>query len=316
MFIWSPDPVFFTIHPFEAFDPIHIRWYGLLFSLAFLSSFMVMLWIFRRERRGEDVLNRLFFYVFLGVVAGARLGHCLFYSPEYYLSNPLEILKIWEGGLASHGAAAGILLALLLFVRKTPGMTFHWVTDHVAIVIPLAAIFVRLGNFFNSEILGLPSTLPWAVVFARIDDIPRHPVQLYEAIAYIAIFLVMLYLYRGGAGERGGRLAGAMLSMLFSARFILEFFKTGQSTLDPSLPITMGQVLSVPLVAFGVWLLVKPRLTPPEARAEKGEKVRMKREDGAGTMHFRYTCIVARCASRGNRRRYSSVARVAIRQYI
>ena len=251
MFIWSPDPEIFSIGS----QPI--RWYGLLFSLAFLSSFAVMLWIFRRERKREDLLNKLFLYVFVGVVVGARLGHCLFYSPEYYLTNPLEILKVWQGGLASHGAAAGILIAIWMYVRSTKGISFFWVTDHVSIVIPLAAIFVRLGNFFNSEILGLPSELPWAVVFERVDAVPRHPVQLYEALAYLVIFLVMLALYRRATLRTPGRLTGAMLGMVFSARFILEFFKTGQSTLDPSLPITMGQMLSVPLVAFGAWLLFR-----------------------------------------------------------
>lgn len=255
MFTWSPDPELFSI------GPIHIRWYGFLFAMAFLSSFAVMVWVFRREKKGEDLLNKLFLYVFVAVVAGARLGHCLFYSPEYYLSNPLEILKIWEGGLASHGAAAGILIAMMLYARRTPGMTFFWTTDRVSIVIPLAAIFVRLGNFFNSEILGLPADVPWAVIFSRIDDVPRHPVQLYEAAAYIVIFLVMLLMYRRGAAARAGRLTGSMVAMLFSMRFILEFFKTGQSTLDPSMPITMGQLLSIPLVVFGVWLLLRKPAT-------------------------------------------------------
>lgn len=258
MFTWSPDPQIFSL------GGIEVRWYGLLFSLAFLSSFSVMVWIFRKENKSDALLNKLFLYVFVAVVVGARLGHCLFYSPEYYLTNPVEILKIWQGGLASHGAAAGILVALMLFSRNTRGVSFFWVTDRVSVVIPLAAIFVRLGNFFNSEILGLPTTLPWAVVFSRIDSIPRHPVQLYEATAYLLIFLVMLLLYRKGMTARPGRLTGAMLSMLFSMRFILEFFKTGQSTLDPAMPITMGQLLSIPLVAFGIWLLVhKP--------AEKGK---------------------------------------------
>lgn len=251
MFTWSPDPELFSI------GPIHIRWYGFLFAMAFLSSFAVMVWVFRREKKSEDLLNKLFLYVFIGVVAGARLGHCLFYSPEYYLSNPLEILKIWEGGLASHGAAAGILIALMLYARRTTGMTFLWTTDRVSIVIPLAALFVRLGNFFNSEILGLPADVPWAVIFSRIDDIPRHPVQLYEAAAYTVIFFVMLLLYRKGGAARAGRLTGGMVAMLFSMRFILEFFKTGQSTLDPSMPITMGQLLSIPLVIFGLWLLLR-----------------------------------------------------------
>ncbi|MDT8322861.1 MAG: prolipoprotein diacylglyceryl transferase [Bacteroidota bacterium] len=251
MFTWNPDPDLLSI------GGLHIRWYGLLFSLAFLSSFSVMVWVFRREKRSDDLLNRLFLYVFVAVVAGARLGHCLFYSPEYYLSNPVEILKIWEGGLASHGAAAGIIIALLLFARRTPGVSFLWVADRVSLVIPLAAIFVRLGNFMNSEILGLPTDLPWAVVFSRVDHIPRHPVQLYEAVAYLCIFIVMLVLYRRGLAAREGRLTGSMVTMLFSMRFLLEFFKTGQSTLDPSMPITMGQLLSIPLVLFGIWLFLR-----------------------------------------------------------
>jgi prolipoprotein diacylglyceryl transferase len=261
MFTWNPDPELISI------GGLHIRWYGLLFSLAFLSSFSVMVWVFRREKRSDDLLNRLFLYVFVAVVAGARLGHCLFYSPEYYLSNPIEILKIWEGGLASHGAAAGIIIALLLFARRTPGISFLWVADRVALVIPLAAIFVRLGNFMNSEILGLPTDLPWAVVFSRIDTIPRHPVQLYEAIAYICIFIVMIVLYRRGLAAREGRLAGSMVTMLFSMRFLLEFFKTGQSTLDPSMPITMGQLLSLPLVLFGIWLFMRKEGKKPEANS-------------------------------------------------
>jgi prolipoprotein diacylglyceryl transferase len=251
MFEWNPDPVLFTI------GDRAIRWYGLLFALAFMSSFSVMVWIFRKEKKSDELLNRLFLYVFVGVVAGARLGHCLFYSPEFYLSNPVEILKVWEGGLASHGAAIGIILALLLFARRTPDMTFLWVADRVSVVIPLAAIFVRLGNFVNSEILGLPTQAPWAVVFSRVDTVPRHPVQLYEAITYLIIFLVMIVLYRKSFGSRTGRLTGSMVTMLFSMRFILEFFKTGQSTLDPSMPITMGQLLSIPLVAFGIWLIMR-----------------------------------------------------------
>ncbi|MBE0643720.1 MAG: prolipoprotein diacylglyceryl transferase [Bacteroidetes bacterium] len=259
MFTWSPDPELFSI------GALHIRWYGLLFSLAFLSSFSVMVWIFRKEHKGDDLLNKLFLYVFIGVVAGARLGHCLFYSPEFYLTHPIEILKIWEGGLASHGAAIGIITALAIFAHRTPGMTFLWVADRVAVVIPLAAIFVRLGNFVNSEILGLPTSVPWAVVFARIDDIPRHPVQLYEASAYLIIFFVMILLYRRGIAARTGRLAGSMVAMLFSTRFVLEFFKTGQSTLDPSMPITMGQLLSIPLVVFGLWLLLRKPAEPAQS---------------------------------------------------
>lgn len=252
MFHWNFDPEILALGPF------HIRLYGVLFSLAFLSSFSVMVSIFRREGRSDEELNKLFLYVFLAVVIGARLGHCLFYAPEYYLSHPVEILKVWEGGLASHGAAFGIIIALWLYVRNTPRTTYLWVTDRVAVVIPLSAIFVRLGNFSNSEILGRPTDVPWSVVFERVDAVPRHPVQLYEALAYLVIFIVSYMLYRQGTLTRiPGRLTGAMVTMLFSMRFILEFFKEGQSAHDAFLPITTGQILSIPLVIFGTFLLLR-----------------------------------------------------------
>jgi prolipoprotein diacylglyceryl transferase len=252
MFHWNFDPELLVLGPF------HIRLYGVLFSLAFLSSFAIMVSIFRREGRSDDDLNRLFLYVFVAVVVGARLGHCLFYSPEYYLTHPLEILKVWEGGLASHGAALGIIIALWLYVKKTPRMTYLWVTDRVSVVIPLAAIFVRLGNFANSEILGTPADVPWAVIFERVDNVPRHPVQLYEAVTYLIIFIIVYRLYlKGNLTRIPGRLTGAMVSMLFTMRFILEFFKEGQSAHDAFLPITTGQILSIPLVAFGLYLLLR-----------------------------------------------------------
>lgn len=260
MLTWNINPELIAIGPF------HIRWYGLFFSMAFLASFCVMFWIFSRERKSEDLLIKLFLYIFIAVVAGARLGHCLFYEPGYYLAHPLDILKVWKGGLASHGAAAGIIIALLLYARYTAGISFFWVADRLCIIVPLAASFVRLGNFANSEILGVPTTVPWAVIFSRVDPIPRHPVQLYEALTYLIIFIIMIVLYRREAGEIAGRLTGSMLIMLFSMRFILEFFKSGQSSLDPSMPVTMGQLLSVPLVAFGIWFIARKKVAPPQGK--------------------------------------------------
>jgi len=251
MFTWNINPELIAIGPF------HIRWYGFLFSLGFLASFSVMAWVFWKEKKSEELLNKLFLYVFIAVLVGARLGHCLFYKPEYYLTHPLEILMVWKGGLASHGAAAGIIIAILAYSRATAGMNFSWVADRVSLVVPLTAFFVRLGNFANSEILGLPTDVPWAVVFSMADQVPRHPVQLYEAITYLLIFIIMIILYHGQTGAISGRLTGSMLTMLFSMRFILEFFKADQSTLDPSMPLTMGQFLSVPLIAFGIFLLAR-----------------------------------------------------------
>jgi phosphatidylglycerol---prolipoprotein diacylglyceryl transferase len=253
---WNVSPEIFSV------GPIHIRWYGLLFAMAFLSSFFVIAWIFRREGKKEEDLNKLFLYVLIAVVVGARLGHCIFYDPKYYFSNPIEILKVWEGGLASHGAAFGIIAALLLFAKTTPSLPFFWVTDRIAIVIPLSAIFVRLGNLMNSEILGKPAGVPWAFIFQRIDLVPRHPVQLYEATAYLLIFFIMLPLYlRGKFPAKPALMSGVFLVLMFSMRFILEFFKEGQSIFDPRMPVTMGQILSIPLVLAGVYFIVRRNKT-------------------------------------------------------
>jgi phosphatidylglycerol---prolipoprotein diacylglyceryl transferase len=253
---WNVSPELFSI------GPLHIRWYGLLFAMAFLSSFFVSSWMFKREGKSEEDLNKLFLYILAAVVVGARLGHCLFYDPKYYFANPIEILKVWEGGLASHGAAFGILLALILYARTTPSMSFLWVTDRVAVVIPLSALFVRLGNTMNSEILGKPADVPWAFIFQRVDQIPRHPVQLYEATCYLILFFVMLALYRqGNAMRKPAFLSGIFLVAMFTTRFILEFFKEGQSIYDPAMPLTMGQLLSIPLVLLGLFFIMRRKKT-------------------------------------------------------
>lgn len=179
---WNISPEIFRL------GALHIRWYGLLFALGFVLGYQIMSWIYLNEGKKQKDLEALTIAMIIGTVLGARLGHCFFYAPGYYLSNPLEILYIWEGGLASHGAAIGILIALFIYLRRRPQIKMMWVFDRVVIVIALAAFFVRLGNFFNSEIYGFPANLPWAVIFARNDNIPRHPVQLYEALAYILIF--------------------------------------------------------------------------------------------------------------------------------
>ncbi len=251
MIHWNIDPELLSL------GPLHFRWYGVLFALGFILSYTAMGWIYRKEKRREDDLNKLLIYMMIAVVVGARLGHCIFYDPDFYFAHPLEILKVWEGGLASHGATFGILVALILYVRKMKDMTFFWLADRAAVVIPIAAMCVRIGNFFNSEIVGLPASVPWAVVFERYDSVPRHPVVLYEAVTYLALFLVLFFLYRKGIAERYPKLnSGLFLAGMFTMRFILEFFKTGQSSLDPSMPITMGQVLSIPLVLFGLYLII------------------------------------------------------------
>lgn len=195
-------------------------------------------------------------YLVIGTVVGARLGHVFFYDPGYYLSNPLEIIKVWKGGLASHGGGLGVLLATYLYSRKHPTQPYLWLIDRLAIPTALAGAFIRIGNFFNSEILGTPSNVPWAIVFERIDNIPRHPVQLYESITYAVIFFILMTVYKQRADNlRPGLLMGLLLVLVFSARFMLEFVKVHQAAYASEF-LSVGQWLSIPAVLVGVVLLV------------------------------------------------------------
>lgn len=247
---WNIDPEILNI------GPLSIRWYGLLFAAAFAAGFYIIQWIYEKEGLDIRELDRIFVYVFIGTLAGARLGHCLLYDPVYYLGNPLEILKIWEGGLASHGGALGIFTALYIYSRKS-GAGFLMLLDRIAIPAALAGAFIRTGNLFNSEIVGTPYDGLFSVVFKRVDNIPRHPVQLYEASAYALIFfiLVVLYLY-GKAGMKKGLLSGVFLLLVFSSRFLLEFVKTEQAAYHSVFGISTGQWLSVPFVIIGLILVL------------------------------------------------------------
>src|SRR4029077_8972052 len=186
-FLWNIDPVLLQLGPLE------LRWYGLLFAGGILAAYAAGARSFERAGGSREEANRLLVYVVVGTVVGARLGHCLLYEPAYYLSHPLEILAVWRGGLASHGGAVGIVVAVWLYARRA-GQDLLWLLDRVAVAAPVAAASIRVGNFFNSEIVGRPSTVPWAVVFHLVDALPRHPAMLYEAAAYLVTFMVMLTL--------------------------------------------------------------------------------------------------------------------------
>ena len=250
--VWNVDPDIAQI------GPITIRYYGLLFALSFFLGFNIMRSIFRREDKPESGLEMLLTYMMVGTIAGARLGHCLFYAPVYYLSNPLQILKVWEGGLASHCGAIGILTALYAYTRKRPEQPYLWLLDRMIITIALAGMFIRLGNFFNSEILGIPSDVPWAIIFDRIDSAPRHPAQIYESLAYGIIFVGLYRLY-SKLGERtpNGFLFGLFLTSVFGFRFFIEFVKERQAAYGGDLPLSVGQLLSIPLVLGGIVRLVR-----------------------------------------------------------
>ncbi len=237
---------------------IQIRWYGLLFASGFVVGYQIMQWIFNKEGKSLKDLEALTLTMILGTVIGARLGHCLFYEPEYYLMNPLEILKVWHGGLASHGAAVGILTALWLFSRKHKDISYLWILDRIVIVIALAGCFIRLGNFFNSEIIGIPADVPWAVIFERVDMLPRHPAQIYESISYLFIFFILIFRYKKfGAGLPAGQLFGLFLVLIFGARFVIEFYKRNQVGFESGMILDMGQLLSIPLILTGIYFVYR-----------------------------------------------------------
>ncbi len=249
---WDVNPEIFRIGNFA------VRWYGLLFASGFLFGYLLFQKMFKNEGIKEEVLDRLTVYAALGTIIGARLGHCLFYEPSYYLSNPIEILKIWQGGLASHGAAIGILLALWLFVRKEK-KPYLWVLDRIVIVTALAGAMIRLGNLMNSEIYGVETTLPWGFVFLRNNEVaPKHPTQIYEALAYLVIFVLLHRIYwRKKAGEFiQGSIFSIFLILVFTFRFFIEYVKEDQVAFEAGMKLNMGQWLSVPFVLIGVVLLI------------------------------------------------------------
>ena len=212
--------------------------------------------IYMREGKSLDSLDNIFIYMVLGAVLGARLGHCLFYDPAYYLANPLDILKIWEGGLASHGGVVGMLLAMYVYAKQTSDISFLWLLDRMTIVISLGSFFIRSGNFFNSEIIGIPTTVPWAIVFSHIDQLPRHPAQLYEAAVYLSLFILLSFLYLKHREKlKPGFMMGLLMVIIFGSRFFIEFVKIPQEAFNPILSLNMGQWLSVPVVILGGYFI-------------------------------------------------------------
>lgn len=259
---WNVNPEIINIFG------ISIRYYGLLFVGGLILSIYILSKIFKLENIPPGYLEKLSLYGMIGIIIGARLGHCLFYEPSYYLAHPLEmILPIQQQpgggfkftgyqGLASHGGAIGMLIALIIYHIKTKQSMLKTI-DLVSIVGPLAGCFIRLGNLMNSEIIGLPTTMPWAFVFARVDYIPRHPAQLYEAIAYFLIFLIMLFLYKKWRRKQlNGFFFGLTLTLVFVARFLIEFIKENQVDFEDNLTINMGQILSLPYILVGIVFMI------------------------------------------------------------
>lgn len=251
-----------------------LRWYSVLFALGFALSFYFLKKRFKEDQVPEGKLDTLLIYILFATIFGARLGHCLFYEFDYYSLHPVEIFLPFRfspqleftgfRGLASHGGAIGILIAIGIY-SKVEKMNVFWVMDKLALVIPLACAFIRLGNLFNSEMIGNPTSVPWAVVFLQVDNIPRHPGQLYEAFAYFSIFL-FLNLFYHRVKARNGFTFGLFLFLMFSARFALEFFKIDQVAFESGMVLNMGQWLSLPFILAGVFLMLRK---PKKERANE-----------------------------------------------
>ena len=259
---WNPDPEIINVFGFS------LRYYGLLFVSGLILSIYILGWIFKRENLPPENLEKLSVYGMIGILAGARLGHCLFYEPSYYLSHPLEMILpitfppdggikfIGYQGLASHGGALGLLIALYFYSRKTKHSIIDTI-DLIAVVAALGSGFIRLANFMNSEIIGMPTTKPWGVIFDQVDNVPRHPAQLYEAISYFIIFAIMMILYdKLGDKLKNGFFFGLVLVLIFTARFIIEFVKEDQVGFENGMTFNMGQLLSLPYIVVGIGFMI------------------------------------------------------------
>jgi phosphatidylglycerol:prolipoprotein diacylglycerol transferase len=252
---WSASPEIINI------GPITLRWYGLLFASGFLVGLFIVKKMFAAEKAPEAWLDKAFMHIVLGAVIGARLGHVFFYDWEFYSNNLSEIPKIWRGGLASHGGAIGIIIALWLFSKNVSKKSMLWILDKVVVPTALAGCFIRLGNLMNSEIVGSPSDVSWAFIFTQIDSVPRHPVQLYESLTYLLSFALLFGLYwRTNAKEKPGFFFGLFLILIFGFRIIMENFKESQGGFESALGNVMstGQWLSIPFVLIGLFFVLRP----------------------------------------------------------
>jgi phosphatidylglycerol:prolipoprotein diacylglycerol transferase len=259
---WNVDPEIVNVFG------ISIRYYGLLFVSGLILCIYILGWIYKRENIPSEHLEKLSIYCMIGILAGARLGHCIFYEPSYYLSHPLEMILpitfppdgginfIGYQGLASHGGVLGLLIALYFYSRKTKHSMIDSI-DLIAVVAGLSFGFIRLGNFMNSEIIGIPTTKPWGVIFERVDNIPRHPAQLYEAISYFIIFTIMMILYKKMRDRlKNGFFFGLATVLFFTARFMIEFVKENQVGFEDGMILNMGQLLSLPYIVVGIGFII------------------------------------------------------------
>ena len=272
---WNPDPAIFHL------GPLTVRWYGLLWAIGIWATLMITQRIFKNEKLPDAWLDKLFMYTVIGAVVGARLGHCIFYGwallPEpvtflgmtfnygnHYLSHPWELLYIWQGGLASHGGAIGILIAMILYNKNVSKKGINWIFDRLLIGVTLCGAAIRLGNLMNSEIYGGPTSLPWGFIFLRTGETqPMHPTQIYEMLYCLITFAIMWWMYwKKQAYKKNGLLFGVFLIGVFGSRFFLEFIKNTQEAFEQNLALDMGQILSIPFVIWGIYLIIRSSRLP------------------------------------------------------
>ena len=274
--VWNPSLEAFSI------GPLTFRWYSLCWLVGLLLAYLVVHRLYKEQKIKDELFDPLFVYCFLGILVGARLGHCIFYQPDYFLTSfkgfvemflPIHIMQdgSWKmtgyAGLASHGGTAGLMLALWLYTKHTK-LSLWTVLDNIAIATGTTACFIRLGNLMNSEIIGKTTDVPWAFVFEKVDALPRHPGQLYEAIAYALLFVIMWIIYKNSQKQTAnsrkpqvgtGWYFGFCLAYIFTFRFFIEYTKEIQEAFEASLPLDMGQILSIPFIIIGVVCMIRAK---------------------------------------------------------
>jgi len=250
---WNVNPEIFHL------GPLSVRWYGLLFASGFLLGYYIVEKMFKWENEDPKWLDSLFFYLIIATVVGSRLGHVFFYGWDYYSQNLGEIFMVWHGGLASHGGALGVIIAMYLHSKFVTKRSVLWTLDRVVVPIALVASLIRTGNLMNSEIYGVETTLPWGIIFEQNGEIvAKHPTQIYEALAYLFIFAVLMYLYwKTNSRNKPGLLLGTFFILMFSARLLIEFIKEDQEAFEAGMALNMGQWLSIPFILLGVYLVVR-----------------------------------------------------------
>lgn len=251
--IWEFDPAILRLGSFE------IRYYGVLFATGLALSYYYISNILKKDGFSIKVLDKITAYTVIGAVLGARFGHVIFYDWWYYKDNIIESLYVWQGGLASHGGAIGILIALLIYSRADI-QKYLYTLDRIVIPTALTGALIRLGNLFNSEIYGVETDLPWGFVFVKnFETVPKHPTQIYESLAYLLIFVILHFYFKRKFNKTNyGRMLGLFLVMVFGLRFFVEFIKNNQSEFEEGMLLNMGQILSIPLVLIGIFLIIKP----------------------------------------------------------